>query len=617
MPSTRLHKIKSALIVAFQRRPRFETLLSICLVLATVAFALHASELLYQGRYSVTRQDYWRIYNLDLHFPFPINALYKHNDHPVFFPSLLWLPILHFFHNDQTILFFVGLAITWACAALLLVSLWRSPSLTLAERLTLGLFYTVACLWLGKASITASGGFSCMYSTTILGVLAALLCFDRLAEAESGSARARFFLGILLAGIITSFSAGTGLAVWPTLAILAIFYRLGWRITAGFGATGALSGAIFVLLPNDSKPEITAGLSHLFSEHQSSAVRYLELLGAPWIYFGRGWLLSRNIDERLYVGAAVMGAAGLCLAIFFVVQLSRSSRVPEPAETVAFGLMIFILGSLALIVAGRGALMSTSPNEALAPRYCYWSPFFWATLPVLAFYRWSQLRVFPAVPATAALLITTAALPSQLAIGHNYEKHRKDCEDAALRLVCGVEDEDSLQRLFSRSVFAARIIYPLSRTYRERGLDMFAWPGAKLMGQKLPDGGAARDGPEVVGSWQIDAMLPSTLSGAPAAHFSGWCATRKPYCAADCVLISQGSGRVVGVGWITNREYTFTSHPVVGFKGYIRNFSKTSQYECRAASGGELFGQKLQIEEPIITLMSLLSSASLAHTVLH
>ena len=76
-----------------------------CLLLATVALALHSIELLYQGRYSVTRQDYWRVYKTDLSRPFPLNALVKHNDHPVFFPSLVWLPILYYFHNDQTLLF--------------------------------------------------------------------------------------------------------------------------------------------------------------------------------------------------------------------------------------------------------------------------------------------------------------------------------------------------------------------------------------------------------------------------------------------------------------------------------------------------------------------------------
>lgn len=51
-------------IVRF-RRP-FQIFLALCLVLATTGFALHALGLLYEGRYSVTRQDYWRIYTLDL-----------------------------------------------------------------------------------------------------------------------------------------------------------------------------------------------------------------------------------------------------------------------------------------------------------------------------------------------------------------------------------------------------------------------------------------------------------------------------------------------------------------------------------------------------------------------
>ena len=183
------------------------SILALTLVLATIAFAVHALALLYDGRYSVTRQDYWRIYALDFKFPFPLNALYRHNDHPTFFPSLLWLPILYFFQNNQTLLFWVGQVVTLTTLALLLVSLWRSPSLGLLPRLALGLIYTLATLWLGKANVIASGGFSCMTSLLLSAVVAGLLALGQLKTNESTSARGWLFVSVLAAGIVATFSS--------------------------------------------------------------------------------------------------------------------------------------------------------------------------------------------------------------------------------------------------------------------------------------------------------------------------------------------------------------------------------------------------------------------------
>ena len=248
------------------------SILVVVLILATVAFAVHALALLYDGRYSVTRQDYWRIYALDFKFPFPLNALYRHNDHPTFFPSLIWLPILFFFQNNQTLLFWIGQAVTLTTVALLLVSLWRSPSLGLLPRLALGLLYTLASLWLGKINVTASGGFSCMTSLLLSAVVLGFLALGRMRTTESARIRRWLFAGVLAAGVVATFSFGTGMAAWPTFVLLALFYRLGWKIAAALGVAGVVNFIIFLLLPNNGESAVGDGLSHLLPDlpHRSS-----------------------------------------------------------------------------------------------------------------------------------------------------------------------------------------------------------------------------------------------------------------------------------------------------------------------------------------------------------
>lgn len=323
----------------------YHLILAVGLALATIVFALYATELLYNARYSVTRQDYWRIYRLDLRVPFPFNALYKHNDHPVFFPTLVWLPILHFFHNDQTLLFWCGFALTISTLLLLLLGVWRSPSLGLVPRCALALLATVACLWLGKANIIASGGFSCMNSMTMSAFVVGLLVLDRKGETPSGRGRALTFLGVAAAGTVASFSFGTGLAAWPALLCVALLRGRGWKFTGGLGAAlGLLNAAIFLSIPNNGKTEIGRGLSNLWSKSPTLAVRYLEVLGAPWAHGSAGWLAPRDTATAILI-AALLGGSGFLLAIYLFILRLRSGRVGEPAETVALGLLLFILGS--------------------------------------------------------------------------------------------------------------------------------------------------------------------------------------------------------------------------------------------------------------------------------
>ncbi|HEY3662860.1 MAG TPA: hypothetical protein VGL24_06870 [Chthoniobacterales bacterium] len=550
------------------------------LILATVAFALQALALLYDGRYSVTRQDYWRIYALDFKYPFPLNALYRHNDHPTFFPSLFWLPILYFFQNNQTLLFWVGQATTLTSLAILVVSLWRSASLGVLSRLALGLLYTLATLWLGKINVTASGGFSCMTSVLLSAVLVGLLWLGKLQRVESVVARRWLFVGIFLAGFVATFSFGTGMAVWPTFVLMALFYRLGWKVVAALGVAGPINFIIFLLLPSNGDSAVGEGLSHLVHDLPQIIGRYFEVLGAPWVDYGSGWLF--RVDHQVYLVAGIIGALGVILALLCMVVFYLSPKTNEPAERIAVGLTIFILGSMTLIVIGRSGLMAINPRTVLATRYSYWSPFLWAALPVMSLYCWPRLRAYSTALGLFALTLAAGTIPSQLGAGAVYATWRKATEDAALQLVCGVKDERGLQQLFRTAGSAADRVLPLAEIYRQRGIDMFAWPGANLIGRSLPQGFAARAG--LQGYWEVEQSFNTLEANRPAARFSGSCLTIKGGRTADYVIISRPDGKVVGLGRVTAGP---------NFKGYIANYSPETVYQCHAAINGRLDPQAL------------------------
>ncbi len=552
------------------------SILVVALILATVAFVIHALALLYDGRYSVTRQDYWRIYALDFQFPFPLNALYRHNDHPTFFPSLFWLPILFFFQNNQTLLFWIGQAVTLTTVGLLLVSLARSPSLGLLPRLACGLLYTLASLWLGKINLTASGGFSCMTSLLLSAVVLGFLALGRMRTTESARTRRWLFAGVLAAGIVATFSFGTGMAAWPTFVLLAVFYRLGWKIAAALGVAGLVNFIIFLLLPNNGESAVGDGLSHLIPDLPQIVGRYFQVLGAPWVDYTSGWLFRPN--PHVFLVAGIIGALGVALAVYCLIASYFSARTNEPAETIAVGLTIFILGSMVLIVIGRSGLMAINPRTVLATRYSFWSPFLWAALPVLILYCWPRLRAYSKTLGIFALALAGGTIPSQLHAGAVYANWRKATEDAALRLVCGVRDEPSLQQLFRTSGSAAERILPLAEIYRQRGLDMFAWPGANLIGRPLPP--TTQSAQDLEGGWQVKQIFPTLEKDRPAARFTGRCRTRKERRAAEFVIIGHPDGKVVGLGRMTEGD---------AFKGYIPNYSPSTAYQCYAAIEGKFY----------------------------
>ena len=96
------------------------------------------------------------------------------------------------------------------------------------------------------------------------------------------------------------------------------------------------------------------------------------------------------------------------------------------------------------------------------------------------------------------------------------------------------------------------------------------------------------------GHWQIDQVVQTLRKDQPAARFSGWCLTRKTRRTAEYVLISDTSGQVVGLGRFTvdkpewNQKYRLSARHVIGFQGYIHNYSSKVGYECHAAVDGKL-----------------------------
>src|SRR5215470_4439335 len=136
-----------------------ERTVQIFTALTALAFLVSGAVYLYFGRWTVTHYDYWSQY--DLNRTWLETALFKVNNHSLFFPSLLWLADLRFFRGDQFPLFIAGLALLVITTSLLLTLAWHDKTVGLTAKLMATLAVIVGNFWMGRATITTSGGFNC------------------------------------------------------------------------------------------------------------------------------------------------------------------------------------------------------------------------------------------------------------------------------------------------------------------------------------------------------------------------------------------------------------------------------------------------------------------------
>ena len=111
-----------------------------------------------------------------------------------------------------------SLALLMVSTGALLLPIWRDRTLDSTTKTLTTLTVIGISFWMGRASITVSGGFNCMASFVMLGLGLAFLILPK-----TGQPSPQWWCNIILlifAGYVASFSFGTGLAIWPCLLFL-------------------------------------------------------------------------------------------------------------------------------------------------------------------------------------------------------------------------------------------------------------------------------------------------------------------------------------------------------------------------------------------------------------
>ncbi len=591
------------------RMPRLapvgERAVQIAATLLALLFMISGVLYLCLGYWPVTHQDYWRIYEFALNHTWLESALHKHAEHLIFFPSFFWLADLRFFHGKQLPLFLMGLTLLFLTVGLLLIPVWRDKTVNLTAKVMATLVIIVGNFWMARSPIIASAGFNCICS---LLMMSAALAFVLLPSMGTGSFRRPWAITVLVvsAGFVASFSFGTGLAIWPTLLVLAWGLRLHWRCLAAIGIA-----AVATIVTYQQIPPHVAGYKTIEGAGAVGLAlfgRLCRIAGGPFFYAASGWhekQLSLEAAKSSILSLS-FGSAGIVLAVvamtFTMIRrdLSRSSL-----KLVGMALVSFTFVVMALVVMGNTLRGLRFQFEFLSPRYLFWSTLFWTGLVLVgiqfaASIQWLRWPVY-----LVALALPVMVLPMHYRSGVQCRWARIRAEAGATSLINEVRDDQQIGILAPLGG-GINQVYRLAEQLRAHRLDMFAdglqdWFG--LSEREISRGRYKRQG--LTGQCRVAALLQCD-DGAPAARVTGQLWKRKKQVPQLLVVVDQ-KGLIRGIGRafarfsenrFVNKVFYLDKAPTSVFYGYIRDYDPQQNYAVRSADDGILSEEAIPVKIP-------------------
>ena len=510
----------------------------------------------------------------------------KHNGHSLFFPSFIWLVDLRFFHGNQELLFYVGLALLFVSTSLLFIPVWRDKTVDLTAKVVSSLVVVVGTFWMGRANIIASGGYDCIASLLMVGAELAFICLPSM-----GASLTRFWLvtvAVVTGGVIASFSFGAGLATWPVLLLLGWCLRLPWRSFCVLLIAAIAVAITFALLPpHSSLPPALYSPSISTSGVSIGLARLCRSMSAPIFHAVSGWYAKPLPAEvlrsflALWSGAATLAAA--LLAITFT--MIRRDLAKSSLELIGIALVTFNLVAMVLVVIMRVEHFRALPFDILSPRYFFHTSLFWAGLLLVAVQRagsrqWARWPVYLLVIVTSLLIF-----PSHYKGGLESRWFRHIVESGAISLVNGIRDDQQISILapFGRG---PKQVYRVAEQLRVRRWDMFAdglqdWitvDEASLFGGRYK-----RE--RLKGQCRVDALVQCD-NGAPAARVIGQ-AWKHGNVVPRILVIVDPTGVVCGVARsiysespFINRTFYLSKFATSTFVGYIRGYMRETTTCC-------------------------------------
>jgi hypothetical protein len=585
---------------ALHRMPRFaplaERAVQIFAILIGGVFLLSGILYLYLGRVTcLIGGDFWSVYAFALNHTWFQSALFKQAGHVTFFPNLIGLANLRFFHGDAQMLFFAGLGLLFMTVSLLLIPIWRDKTISLTAKTLSTLVVLMGDFWMGRASITANGEFNCENSLAVSG---AAFAFLLIAKARCSWTTTAI---VVCAAFVASFSFGGGLAIWPTLLLLAWCLRLPRRTIVLLGISALTAAVIYEMVP--VLPFSWPNVSEVSPGSPIGALtKFCRLVGSPVLYTIAAWHVEKPLTdlEQSFGIALWSGLGGVMLAgIFVIPRMLWRDLEKSGLESTGLSLLIFNLFALTLIAVGR---LKSFDLEPFAPRYLFWSSLFWTSLILLAIERAEHLqwRRWPILILPFAIAIF--AWPAHYQAWFGCKNAQIMYDKIATALINGAAEAQWTQMVPPqfKQIFEERL--HLASQLRARRLDLFADGLQDWIGLRETDVFGARHRREgLSGQCTIDA-LGQADNGTPAARVSGRAFKHEQSIPWTLIItdsngVIRGVARSVPISPFINRTFyhsKFTAN--IGFVGYIRDYNPEVRYVVQSADNLTLSDEAIPVQ---------------------
>jgi hypothetical protein len=561
------------------------------IVASALFFASGAIYLCY-GHWTITHQDFWRIYAFCLNHSWLTSAVSKYNGHSLFWPSQILLADLRFFHGDQRVLFWIGLSLQLTSIGLLVSTVLRKGAAPVSQKVFAILMLVLANTWMARASMTASGGFNCCYSLTLSGVAFALFWLGELAKLAN---KHRGLFMVILGGYLATFSFGTGLMIWPTILYLAYCLRLRSRVYIRLGLAATLALILFAALPGrEGNPSLGFLWREPFPDSLFTLLFYFcRLLGSPFFHAMGAWLPG-DVETHLQIEPVTLlcGIIGSLLAFVALVAGALRRHPRTGISITALGLICFTFLAFAFIAVARAEHIRAIPAELNAPRYLFWSSLFWAGLALLLIDQ--QSRSAPA--RIAATIVALAApiflIPSQYREGMRWRFIQQLSDSAAMAFANGVRDETKMAVLFP----SLDQIYKLAPQLKRQRMDMFAQGLQDWIGRRPA---SFYPGCDFKGACRVADYLHGE-DGRQAVRLGGWvvCGRRA---ARTQLAVVDAAGTIQGIGTTFANDDWLTRLLYAGKLGhgsliaYIPHFDEKAQYSLHEFQSGKISAAQIPI----------------------
>jgi hypothetical protein len=573
-----------------------ERIIQIFAILVGAVFLLSGVVYLYLGRVtSLAAGNLWSVYAFAWNHTWLQSALVNQAGHVTFFPSCIFLANLRFFHGDAQTLFFAGLGLVFITVSLLLIPVWRDKSVTLTAKTLSTLVVLLGNFWMGRASITANGEFNCDNSLTMSAAVFAFLLMAKTRCSWTITAI------VVCAGFVASFSFGTGLGIWPTLLLLAWCLRLPRRTIVVIGISALAAVVIYALLPvlpssyamqKESKVSLGSPMVVL--------TEFCRLVASPVLYTVAAWRGAKAVTALGQSFSIVLsGVAGLTFAgIVMIPRILRRELGKTSLESTGLSLLIFSLVSLTLITVGRLTSFNLVP---FAPRYLFWSSFFWTSLLLLGIARAEHLQWARWPTILLPFAIAILAWPAHYQAWFWCKNAQILSDKDAIALINGTVEPETIQMLppHFKQLFQERL--HLASQLRARRLDVFADGLQDWIGLPERDVFGARHRPEALrGQCSVDALRQCD-NGAPAARVSGRALKHEQSIPWTLVIIDsngviRGVARSTRINPFVNRTFYQGKFTANRFVGYIRDYNPELRYVVRSADNLTLSDEEIPVQ---------------------